>query len=277
MDQTVLAGKHFHEGPKGHRICNLASVDRSDLYLGKHVLDHLLGALQRLCLGGVNMHRPVILDIDLGSRLGLDALDVLSTRTDQFPDPIGINFHGLDPRSVLAELADLGNCLGHGFLHLGAAFLGHMHRGLEDIHRDSPQLQVELEPSDSFTGSTEFPVHVAVEVFATDDIHEQFVLLQIPIIVEVRHETDRDPTYGTLQRHPGLQEGHRPGTHGGHRGRAIRFEHFRCNTDRIGKLFHVGNDRRKGTLAKSPVSDLTPVQTTKTTRLTHREWWEGVV
>ena len=217
MDETILAGQHFHEGAEGHGVDDLAGVDRSDLYLGEHVLDHLLGALQRLRLGGVNVHRAIVLDINLGTRLGLDALDVLAPGTNQFPDAIGVDLHSLDPRSVLAELADFGNRFSHGFLHLGTAFLGHMHRVLEDIQGDSsPQLQVELEAGDPFAGSTEFPVHVAVEVFAADDVHEQLVLLQIAIIVEVCDEPDRNSAYRTLQRHTGLQERHRSRAHRGH-------------------------------------------------------------
>ena len=84
VDESVLAGQHFHEGAEGHRVHDLAGVDLADFHFGEHVLDHLLGAIERLLLRGIDVNRAVVLDVDLGTGLGLDALDVLSTGSDQF-------------------------------------------------------------------------------------------------------------------------------------------------------------------------------------------------
>ena len=53
-----------------------------------------------------------------------------------------------------------------------------MDRFLKHGEREAWELEVELIAGDAFVGATEFEVHVAVEVFGTDDVEEHFVRLE---------------------------------------------------------------------------------------------------
>ena len=105
VDEAVLAGQHFHERAEGGDGNDLAGVDLAHFDFLEHALDHRLGALQTFRLGGVDVNGAVVLDVDLGAGLGLDALDVLAARPDEFADAIGGDLDGDDARGVRAEFA----------------------------------------------------------------------------------------------------------------------------------------------------------------------------
>ena len=82
---------------------NLAGVDLADFDFLEHAVDHRLGAVEAFLLGGVDVHGAVVLDVDLGAGLGLDALDVLAARSDELADRSAGDLDGLDARGVRAE------------------------------------------------------------------------------------------------------------------------------------------------------------------------------
>ena len=216
MNEAVLAGQHFHEGTKGHRVHDLAGVFLADFDLREHVLDHLLGALQRLLLRSVDVHGAVVLDVEVGARLGLNRFDVLSARPNKLTDAIRIDLHGLDAWSVFAQGTRIGDRCSHHFQHLRAGFLGNMHRLSENIEWKAGKLEVQLEAGNPFAGATEFEVHVAVEVLTTDDVEQGLVFLDRSVVVHLGHETNRDSTHWANQRHAGVQEAHGAGTNRRH-------------------------------------------------------------
>ena len=98
VDESVLAGEHFHEGAELGDGNNLAGVNLAHFDLLEHALDHRLGALQTFRLGGVDVDGAIVLDVDLGAGLGLDALDVLAARSNEFADAIRWDLDGNDAR-----------------------------------------------------------------------------------------------------------------------------------------------------------------------------------
>ena len=162
------------------------------------------------------MNSAIVLNINFGARLCLNALDVLASRTNKLPDALRINLNGLDSRGMLAKLSNFGNRRCHGLLHLGASFLRHVDGILENIKGDATQLQVELETGDSFTSSTQLPIHVTVEILTANNIHKQLVILEVALVVKIRDKPNGDPAYRTLQRHTCLKKGHRSRAHRSH-------------------------------------------------------------
>ncbi|MGL5020170.1 MAG: hypothetical protein ACRDBP_18690 [Luteolibacter sp.] len=74
---------------------------------------HRLGAIEAFLLGSEDVHGAVVLDIDLGTGLGLDALDVLAARSDEFADAIPWNLDENNAWGMWAERLRLKDGLGY--------------------------------------------------------------------------------------------------------------------------------------------------------------------
>ena len=64
----------------------------------------LIAALIEFAVGGGDLHRAVVLDVDLGAGLLDDLADHLAAGADHFADLVGRDLEHLDARRVLAEL-----------------------------------------------------------------------------------------------------------------------------------------------------------------------------
>jgi hypothetical protein len=259
VDQAVLAGEYLHERAEGGDGHDLAGVNLVDLDLLEHPLDHVAGALQTFRLGGVDVHRAVVLNVDLGARLGLDALDVLAAGPDEFADPIRRDLDGDDPRRVRAEFAVSRDRLGHFRQHFGPAGLGDENGFLQHGEREPRQLEVELVTGDSFAGAAQLEVHVAVEVFRTDDVEQHLVRLERAIVVGFGDQANRDAADRAGERHTGVEQRHGAGANRGHGGGAVGLGDFRRHADRVGEIGLVRDHRFDRALGERAVADFAAV------------------
>ena len=122
---------------------------------------------------------------------------------------------------------------------------------------DSIELGVQLQRGDEFLGAGDLEVHVAEGVLRAEDIGQCYVArLTVHLI---RHQTHRDTGNRCLQRHTGIEQRQRRGTHRAHRGGAIGAQRFGDLPDGVGELFHAGQHRHQGTLGERAVADLAPL------------------
>ena len=125
MDQAVLGAEEVHEGAEVHDLDDGAFVDVADFRLGRDRLDPVDRRLDRLAVGGSDLDRAVVLDVDLGAGLFHDLADHLAAGADHFADLVGRDLERLDARRVLAELgARRGHRLRHFAEDMQAAVLG---------------------------------------------------------------------------------------------------------------------------------------------------------
>ena len=242
MNEAVLAGEDLHEGSEVFRADDFAGVGGSDLNFCKEVADHLHRAVHAFAFDGVNMHGAVFLDVDLGAGLGLDALDDLATRSDEFADAILIDLDGFDPWGVRADFTRASDDAVHDFEDGGAADLGFTDAFLEDGERDAGEFQIQLVAGDAEFGAAEFEIHVTEMIFAAEDVEHREVAFHRVAVVELRDETDADARDGTLQRHASVEQGHDAGTNRSHGSGAVGFHHFAADAHGVGEIFDTGDD-----------------------------------
>ena len=65
--EPVSAGQELHEAAKILNRDNLAAIDLSDFSFGRHALDFLLRFLHAFLGNRVDVHRAIVLNIDLAT------------------------------------------------------------------------------------------------------------------------------------------------------------------------------------------------------------------
>ena len=103
VDESVFTKEHFHEGAELGDGNHLAGVNLAHFDFLEHAVDHRLGAIEAFLLGSVDVYGAVVLDVDLGAGLGLDAFDVLAAWPNELADAICWDFDGNNARCVRAE------------------------------------------------------------------------------------------------------------------------------------------------------------------------------
>src|SRR3954469_16766977 len=104
VNKAVFAREHFDERAEFFDRDNATMIGLADFNLARHAADNLLRAGHALGARRVNVNGTVVVDVNLSSGLGDDALDGLATRPDECADLFRIDFDRLDARRVLAEI-----------------------------------------------------------------------------------------------------------------------------------------------------------------------------
>src|SRR5580704_15071661 len=60
VDEAVLGAEEVHEGAEVHDLHDLAVIDLADFRLGNDTLDPFERSLDRLAVGGGDLHRAVV-------------------------------------------------------------------------------------------------------------------------------------------------------------------------------------------------------------------------
>ena len=277
VDESVLAREHFHECAELGDGNHLAGVNLAHFDFLEHAIDHRLGAIEAFLLGSVDVHGAVVLDVDLGAGLGLDAFDVLAAWSNELANAVCWDFDGNNAWGVRAERLGLDDGLGHLFDDLGAAGLGDVDRFFKHGEREAGELEVELVAGDTFAGAAKLEVHVAVEIFGPDDVEEHLVGLHRAVFVVLSDETHGNTTDRADERDPGVEESHGACANGGHRGGTVGFHDFRGNADGVGEDGFVRDDRLDGALGERAVADFATVDATHASAFADGEWREVVV
>ena len=98
------------------------------------------------------------------------------------------------------------------------------------------KFQIELETGDTVLGAAKFEIHVAEMIFGTDDVGEQVVALQIPLLVVLGDQADGNAGNRRLDRNARIHQREHAGANARHRSGAVRFHHFADHADRITKI-----------------------------------------
>src|SRR4030095_5240155 len=168
----------LHEGPELLDALDLAEIDAIELRFAADVLDDVHRHLRLLRGGGEDRHLAVVLHVDLGSRLLLDAADDLAPRADDLADLLRADLDGDEARRVLRQPRARGlDGLGHLAKDVEPG-LARLSEGLaHDVDGHPGNLDVHLERGDALVGARDLEVHVAVVVFAAHDVGEDADLL----------------------------------------------------------------------------------------------------
>jgi hypothetical protein len=142
----------------------------------------------------------------------------------------------------------------HRVQDLEARFAGLLHRLLEDAKREALELEIELEPGDALLGARDLAVHVAERVLPADDVGEQLVAGELPVVVVLRADADADAGDRADDRDAGVHEGEGAGTDGGHRGGAVGLHDLGGDTDGVGILLERDH-RLDAALGQGAVAD----------------------
>ena len=186
---------------------------------GSEAIDliQLIAALIEFGVGGCDLHRAIILDVDLGTGLLDDLADHLAAAADNFADLVDGNLEGLDARSMLAEFGARGvDGLRHLAKDMQAAVLRLAQRDLHDLFGDAGDFDVHLQRGDAVFGAGDLEVHVAEMIFVAENVREHGVALVF------QDQAHGDARRRPLQRHAGVHQRERRTAHRRHRGRAVR-------------------------------------------------------
>ena len=78
------------------------------------------------------------------------------------------------------------------------------------------EFQIELKTSDAAVRSAKFEIHVAEMIFRANDVGQQFVALQLPIITKLSHEPNRNSSHRHFHRNTRIHKRQRASTNARH-------------------------------------------------------------
>ena len=124
---------------------------------------------------------------------------------------------------------------------------------------------------DTFVGTGNLEVHVAVEVFQTLNIdhgHPAFAF---------GDQTAGDTGNGSLDRHTGVHQSQGRAAYGSLRGGTVGRDNFGYAADGVGEFFHGGQYGNQRTFCQCAMTDFATTRTTHRARFPYTVWREVVV
>src|ERR1035441_2764027 len=271
VNQAVLAGQELDKCAELLDGDHSATIDLIDLGLGGHARDGIHRDLHPVCGDGVDVHRAVVINIDLATGFLDELLDVLAARADEQADLLGVDLHRLDARGILADFRPRGGQgLGHLGQHVQSRDARLFHRLGHQTERDAAQLEVELEAGDAFLGAGDLAVHVAERVFPADDVGEQLILRDLVLGIVLGAQTDADAAHRAGHGHARVQHRQAAAANGGHRGGAVRLHDLAGDADGV-RIGRARNHRFERTLSQCAVANLPPARTADAPGFADRE------
>src|ERR671910_781861 len=250
VQQAVFAWEQRHECTEGGDLHYGPQVALALLRHGGigNRVDHGPGGLGLVAAVRSDVDRPVVLDGDLRAGVVLNLVDHLALGADDFADLVDRNLQGDDPRGVDAHLVRRVDGLTHyveqGFpSDLGLLQGTGQHRGWNAV-----QLGVQLKRGDEVPGPGDLEVHIPVSILGTQDVGEGHITRLA--VNGVGYQTHRDTGDWRSERHTRIQQGERRRTHRAHRSGSVGAESLRDLTNRVRKLFAVGQDGHQRPLSQ---------------------------
>ena len=187
VTKSVTSRKNLDERAKIFHAADGTVVNLADLDRSSTSFDFFQRLLSHLCVCTSDCDFTVFFDFDNRLCRFLDRTNVLATRADQHSDLVRRNFCGQQTRSVRRDLfAWLTNGRQHRFEDVESRLFGLLQSFTNDLAVYAANFEIQLDTSNSVLRSSDFKVHIAEMVFATEDVGDQSV------IVAFLHHTDRD-------------------------------------------------------------------------------------
>ena len=144
--------------------------------------------------------------------------------------------------------------------------------GFDFIEPQAAGLEVKLDTSDAVAGPRDLKVHLAEEVFFTNDVGD--VGDGAIVCGETTH---RDARAGGGDGHARIHHGQATTANGRHGRRTVGFGDVRDHADGVREIFRVGQDGQKRTLSEGTVANFAATRSHDPTGLAYTEGWEVVV
>src|SRR5215207_7429691 len=212
VQQAVGALGELDERAERRRLDDLAGERVADLDLLGHRADALGECLAHLPIGGVDEHLAVVVDVDLGVVLILQAADGLAALADEQADLVRADLDADDARGVRRQaLARTGDGHAHVVEDRQARLASLGERVAQDLEGHAGDLDVHLQGGDPVPGPGDLEVHVAQMVLDAGDVGEDGV------IVALLDEAHRDAGHRLADRHAGIHQRQGRPAHARHR------------------------------------------------------------
>ena len=164
-------------------------------------------------VGGRDLDRAVVLDVDLAAGLLDDLADHLAAGADHLADLLLRHVDDGDARRGRRHVvARAGDRLGHLAQDVHPPVARLRQRDAHDLGRDRGDLDVHLQRGDAALGAGHLEVHVAEMVLVAQDVGQHG---EAAILLDQAHG---DARHRPLQRHAGVHQRERAAAHRGHRG-----------------------------------------------------------
>src|SRR5262249_15795645 len=211
VQKAVLGAEEVHESTEVHDFHDGTFVDVADFRIGRDRLDPIDRRLDRLAIRRSDLHRTVVLDIDLRAGLFDDLADNFAASADDFADLIGRDLEHFDARGVLARFRTYSSkCLTDFTQDVHAAVLRLRERDLHDFLGDPCDLDVHLQGGLALLGAGILEVHVSKVVFVAKDVGQHGVAFVL------ENEAHGDAGGWPLQRYPRIHQRQRRAADRGH-------------------------------------------------------------
>src|ERR1700733_4078329 len=272
VQQAVGAGEDPDKRANPPQPYHLAKIGFAHFGNRANIGDALDGQLGGLAVGGEDLDRTVLLDIDLHAGFFYDAADHLAARPDQIADLVGRNLKRVDARRVLRHFtARRGEGRHHFVQDEQPGHFGLCHRLFHDLGGDVGDLDVHLQAGNAFARSRHFKVHVAVVIFGARDIGEDGVVFAF------QHQAHGDTGHWIGDRYTRIHERQYPAAYAGHGTGSIRFQNVTDHANGIGELLVVGHHCRDGPFSQCAMSDFAASGSTHESNLAYAEGREVVM
>ncbi len=211
-----MAGQELHEGSIVRDAYHLTRVDLADLGFLHQGLDHLLGLLSALRIGGTDVDGAILLHVNLHARLLDDGADGFAAGADDRANLLRVNLEDGDARRVGGQLRPgLRDDLQHLVQHVEARLPG-LGQGLgHDVVVQPLELDIHLHGGDATPGAGHLEVHVPQVVLHPQDVGEDDVF--VPLL----DQAHGDAGHGGFDGHAGVHQGQGGAADRGHGGRAV--------------------------------------------------------
>src|SRR5581483_1887180 len=218
---------------------------------GGDVLDALSRRLAALGRNAGDGDGAVVLDLDGGAGLFLDAADHHAALADDVADLVRIDLHLDDARRERRELrARAFDALLHDVEDVEPRLARLVERDLHDALVDRLDLQVHLQRGHALVGAGHLEVHVAEMILVAEDVGEHGEA------VAFLDQSHRDAGDVRLDRHARIHQREAAAAHRRHRRRAIRLGDLRDHADRVAELLLRRQETHERALGEAAVADL---------------------
>ena len=202
MQQTVGAGKNFHERSEVHDLPDGTHVNLTDFGFLGQVADHLHGLLRGRLIGRRDQNRSVIFNVDRYASGLDDASDRLTARSDDLAHFILVDLQCHNSRRISGGFyAWATQDALHLLQDMDAALPRLFQSTRHDVAGHTSDLDVHLDSRDALLGSRDLEVHVAQMILDTEDVRQNGDLLPF------RDQPHRDACNRRLDGNPRVHQG----------------------------------------------------------------------